>query len=78
MIIETHAITWRSGQGTVCISDLNLPVWPTMLTLRSHRTGAEVKFYCSGLQRDSDGDIEQGTYRSVNFPQKIVLTIFND
>lgn len=78
MIIETHAITWRGAQGTVCMSDLLLPVWPTVLTLRSHKTGKEVGFYCSGLKRDREGDIEFGTYRSVNFTQKLGLTILND
>ena len=81
-ILNTQSITWRGPQGTVCHSDFreDLPVghWPTRMLLRSHKTGHCVDFYLSGLHKDDEGDITYGVYRSVNFSQKMVLTVFND
>ena len=78
MKITSEQIGWRGLNGSVFMSDLPLRVWPTRLLLESHKTGKAVDFYCAGLHRDADGDITHGTYRSVNFPRKMVLTIFND
>ena len=78
MTITSEHIGWRGLEGSVCISDLGLDRWPTRMLVQSHKTGHLVDFYCAGLHRDADGDITHGTYRSVNFPKKMVLTIFND
>lgn len=81
-ILNTQPITWRGDRGTVEHSDFRdvLPVgtWPTHMKLRSHRTAAEVNFYLAGLHKDGQGDITHGVYRSMNFSQKLVLTVFND
>ena len=82
MILGTETTTWRGTEGTVCHSDWrqDLPIgrWPTRMALRSHRTERVVDFYLSGLHKDAEGDITHGVYRSVNFPTKMVLTVFND
>ena len=78
MTVTSEHIGWRGLNGSVMMSDLGLSIWPTRIQVRSHRTGQLVDFYCSGLHRDTDGDITHGTYRSINFPQKMVLTVFND
>lgn len=78
MDITSEHIGWKELKGSVFMSDLNLRAWPTRLMVKSHKTGQQVDFYCAGLKRDADGDIEYGTYRSVNFSKKMVLTIFND
>ena len=81
-ILNTQTINWRGTQGTVCHSDgrSELPIgqWPTRMALRSHKTGHCVDVYLSGLHKDAEGDITHGVYRSVNFSQKMVLTVFND
>ena len=81
-ILNTATINWTGATGTVCHSDWRqeLPIgrWPTRMALRSHKTGQLVDFYLSGLHKDDEGDITHGVYRSVNFPTKMVLTVFND
>lgn len=78
MTLDTTQIGWRGHQGTVFMSDLPLQMWPTVLSLRSHKTGKVVQFYCTDLKRDQDGDIRYGIYRSVNFSPTLGLTVFND
>ena len=78
MLITSEHIGWRGLNGSVFMSDLPLLTWPTRLMVQSHKTGHTVDFYCAALHRDADGDIAHGTYRSINFPKKMVLTIFND
>lgn len=78
MTVTSEHIGWKGLNGSVMMSDLGLAIWPTRMLVQSHKTGHLVDFYCAGLHRDADGDIEYGTYRSVNFSKKMVLTVFND
>jgi hypothetical protein len=80
MQVTSDTIRWNKVHGNTEFSDLGVPVghFPTMLDVRSHKTGVTVTFYIHTMHRDADNDVAWVDYRAWNRDRPLFLRVFND
>ena len=80
MHVTSENINWRGRNGFTEASDLRLPVgtWPTLMDVKSHKTGDTRSFYLKDIHKDADHDVRWANYRTHGADQPITIRVFND
>lgn len=78
--VTSENISWRGWDGFTEASDLRLPVgtWPTLIDVKSHKTGDTLSFYLKGIHKDKDNDVRWADYRAHRAKYPMTIRVFND
>lgn len=79
-LLTSETISWKGLQGSAEASDLRLPVgtWPSLIDVKSHKTGEVKSFYIHTARRNEDNEVLWVDYRTFDRNKLINLRVYND
>lgn len=79
MNILGQRFSWDKNTGTAFASDLNGFEGQESIVVKSHRTGAELRFYNISTEYGLESEVEMWIYTAkMGHDREIILKIFND